>query len=99
MRGRWKPDECNVWTVLTRHSIVVGKEFIFRAGPAPIALVALLYAVTNPAGAFTIPDELAEIFDWRLSRFVAARRLLVSSGYLEIVKPAHRKSPAVYCWS
>jgi hypothetical protein len=31
MRGRSKP-ECNVWTVLNRHSIVVGKEFVFHAG-------------------------------------------------------------------
>jgi hypothetical protein len=46
MRGKSQPD-CNVWTVLTRHSIVVGKEFIFRAGSAPIALLALLYAATS----------------------------------------------------
>lgn len=98
MRRKSKP-ECNVWTVLSRHSIVVGKEFIFRAGSAPIALLALLYAATSLERAFTCPAELAECFDWRLSRFVAARRVLVSSGYLEIVKPAHRKSPAVYCWS
>jgi hypothetical protein len=99
MRGRSKPDECNVWTVLTRHSIVVGKEFIFRAGPAPIALLALLYASTSLEGAFTIPAELAEIFGWRFSRFAAARRVLVRAGYLEVVRIGSRKRPAVYCWA
>jgi hypothetical protein len=98
MRDRSKP-ECNVWTVLTRHSVVVGREFIFRAGPASIALLALLYAATNLDSAFTCPPELAECFDWPLSRFVAARRVLVRSGYLEVVRSAYRKRPAVYCWT
>jgi hypothetical protein len=96
MRGRSKPDECNVWSVLNRGGVVAGREFIFRAGPAPIALVALLYANTSLDGNFTIPNELTEIFDWRPSRFAAARRVLVRSGYLEVVRIGSRKRAAVY---
>jgi hypothetical protein len=98
MRGRSKR-ECQVWTILAPGSFVVSKEFRLHAGPPAIALLVLLYVATSLKGAFTIPDELAEIFSWKLSRFVAARRELVRAGYLEVVRIGSRKWPAVYCWA
>jgi hypothetical protein len=98
MRDRSKP-ECNVWTVLTKHSIVVGKEFVFHAGPAPIALLALLYAAVGLDSNFMLPGELAECFGWRPSRFAAARRVLVRAGYLDVVWRGSRKRPSVFCWT
>jgi hypothetical protein len=69
------------------------------AGPAAIALLAFLYAITSQDGNFTIPDALAECFRWRVERFAEARRVLVRWGYLEVVRRARRKSPAVYRWT
>jgi hypothetical protein len=98
LSGRSKP-ECHVWTVLKKDNIVAGREFNFRSGRAPIALLALLYVVTSHNSVFTVPDDVAEYLGWRPSRLIAARRQLVRAGYLEIVRRAGRKRAAIYCWS
>jgi hypothetical protein len=98
VRGRSKPER-HVWSVLTKDSIVIGREYNFRSGPAPIALLALLYAATDREEAFTIPDDLAEYCGWPPSRLMAARRELVRAGYLDVVRPASRKRAAVCRWT
>jgi hypothetical protein len=95
---RSKP-ECDVWIVLDKNNIVINKEFIFGAGPAHIALLGLLYAITDEYSAFTVPDNLGERFGWRASRVPSARRVLIRSGYLDLVRRARRKKhPSVYRW-
>jgi hypothetical protein len=91
--------ECHSWRNLTVASISVDRDFMFQTGSATTALLSFLYAITDRDGAFTIPDQLAECFRWRVSRFTAARRELVRSGYIDVVKLAHRKRSAVYCWA
>jgi hypothetical protein len=68
--------ECDVWIVLDKNSIVLNKEFIFGDGPAHIALLALLYCITDEHGAFTIPDDLGERFGWRASKVANGRTIL-----------------------
>jgi Bifunctional DNA primase/polymerase, N-terminal/Primase C terminal 1 (PriCT-1) len=66
--------------------------------PHLLALLAWLKAQNSPNSQFLIADGLAVVLGWSLPQLRRCRRLLVESGFVQMIRPPSKGCAALYRW-
>jgi len=99
MQNAWRY-ESNGWNRVGRFGAYLPIEEIDKlvAEPDDLCLLAFLRAHNHPDATFMVANGLAQRLGWCRERLVTARRRLIRSGYLTMVRQAGQHVPALYRW-
>ena len=70
-----------------------------KTNPDALALLSVLKATHKPRSTFVIANAMANTaIAWGWRRFASARKALIETGEVHLLKPETRHEPALFCW-